>query len=229
MVEVFALGILEENDFLSHKESLLELLPPENRNFISRFRRNSSAQRSLFGELLLRHVLGQRLGIDGKAIVFSKSKNGKPYLRASGIHFNLSHSGEYVAVALSDHDTGIDVEQIRPVNYRIAERFFSPEEVTALNSKSGSSKLEYFFDLWTLKESYLKMIGTGLTRSLSSFTVEFVNGGFRMTEKSGSRKAEIFFKQYSIDDAYKLSVCSYNRSFSDEVVWIEAKDFFKLE
>ncbi|MCI0472054.1 MAG: 4'-phosphopantetheinyl transferase superfamily protein [Ignavibacteria bacterium] len=228
MVEVFTLGILEENDFLSRKESLLELLPTEYRNFISRFRRNSSAQRSLFGELLLRHVLGQRLRIDGKSIVFNKTKNGKPYLQSTGIHFNLSHSGEYVAMALSDHETGIDVEQIRPINYRIAERFFSPEEVGVLNSKSGKSKLEYFFDLWTLKESYLKMIGTGLTKSLSSFTVELVNAGFRITEKRGSRNTEVYFKQYSIDDEYKLSVCSYNKKFAEKVVWFKAEDFIKV-
>jgi 4'-phosphopantetheinyl transferase len=227
MVEVFAFRILDDEDFLSKKEGLLHLLPPENRNFIARFKRTSGAQRSLFGELLARFIIGKTLGVDSKTIAFNKSKNGKPFLNKTGLHFNLSHSGDYVVMALSDHEVGIDVEVIRPINYRIAERFFSPQEVSVLNLKAGYNKLEYFFDLWTLKESYLKLIGTGLTRSLSSFTIEIKDGEFMMREKMKRKNANVYFEQYPLEAGYKLSVCSYNKNFTHRVKWITIKDFLK--
>ena len=227
MVEVFAFRILDDDKFLSEKEKLLYLLPPENRNFIERFKRTSGAQRSLFGELLARFIIGKTLGVDSERIVFNKSKNGKPFLNSTELHFNLSHSGDYVVMAASDLEVGIDIELIRTINYRIAERFFSPDEVSILNSKAGSNKLEYFFDLWTLKESYLKLIGTGLTRSLSSFTIEFDDGEFRMKEKGKRKNTNVFFKQYLLEKEYKLSVCSYNKNFTDKVKWITVEDFSK--
>ena len=227
MVEVFALRILDEEPFLLLKERLIELLPPENRQFFSRFKRNSSLQRSLFGELVARAVLAQKLGTNGSQITFSKTENGKPYLNHKNAMFNVSHSGNWVVMAFSSTEVGIDVETIRPVNYRIAERFFSGSEVEFLNSKNGQEKLDYFFDLWTLKESFLKLIGTGLTRSLSSFSVFHDGNEFRMKEKGKSGNSDIYFKQYFLEEGYKLSVCSYNRNFHDQVIRLEVDDLIK--
>ena len=60
-------------------------------------------------------------------------EKGKPVLNGkTGIHFNLSHSGRYVAGVFSDEEVGIDVEQIRKGQMKVAERFFCPEEYLAL-------------------------------------------------------------------------------------------------
>lgn len=229
MVEVYAIRLLNDEDFLSKKESLLDHLPASNRNFIARFKKISSAQRSLFSELLSRFILSQKLGINSKAIVFSKSENGKPYLEKSITRFNLSHSGNWVVMALGNSEVGIDVELIRPVNYRIAERFFSPAEVRLLNSKKEDDKLDYFFDLWTLKESYLKLIGTGLTRSLNSFSIYHHNDEIRMKEMGKNNNSNIFFRQYPLEDGYKLSVCSYDKIFDKKIEWITVDDIFQYK
>jgi 4'-phosphopantetheinyl transferase len=224
MVELFAIRLLDEEIFLTKKEQLLEMLPAENRNFFTRFKRTTSLQRSLLGEVLLRYILGRKLGIQIRAITFKKSDNGKPYLENKEAHFNLSHSGDWVAMALSDGEVGIDVEVVRPVNYRIAERFFSTEEVALLNSKEGDEKLDYFFDLWTLKESFLKFTGTGLTRSLNSFSIYHDKTGIRIKEKGKLNNTNIFFRQYAIENGYKLSICSYNVYFAEKIKVITIKD-----
>jgi 4'-phosphopantetheinyl transferase len=224
MVEVFAIKILNEESFLIKKDILLELLPLANRNFYSRFKRTSALQRSLFAELLSRFIISQKSELVPHNILFSRAKNGKPFLENSDTKFNLSHSGDWVVMALAEAEVGIDVELIRPVNYQIAERFFSKDEVTILNSKEGDEKLEYFFDLWTLKESYLKLIGTGLTRSLSSFTVHQHSGKFVISEDGNEINTNVFFKQYGLTEEYKLSVCSFNKNFNPGLNLVSVDD-----
>jgi 4'-phosphopantetheinyl transferase len=224
MVELFAIRLMDEESFHSRKEQLLEFLPVENWTFFTRFKRTTSLQRSLLGEVLLRYILGCKLGIQSNTIIFRKSDNGKPYLENKETHFNLSHSGDWVVMAFSDGEVGIDVEVVRPVNYRIAERFFSLEEVASLNSKEGDEKLDYFFDLWTLKESFLKLIGTGLTRSLNSFTIYHDRERFRIKEKGKLIDTDIFFRQFPVEKGYKLSVCSYKAYFAEKMKVITVKD-----
>ena len=129
----------------------------------------------------------------------------------------MSHSGDWVVFAFAKKEVGIDIEKIKKINYRIAERFFSTEEFLSLNEKSGKEKQEYFFDLWTMKESYLKLIGTGLTRSLDSFTIFHKNNRYNLKESSSNSIEPIYIRQYNIDENYKLSVCSYIDSFVEEV------------
>lgn len=227
MIEVYAIQILDDENFLKRKETLLAQLPPANKDFYSRFKRTSSLQRSLLAELLSRFIIGQKLAIPARNIVFLRAKNGKPYLADGNLRFNLSHSGNWVVMALAETEVGIDVELLRPVNYHIAERFFSKDEVTNLNSKEGDDKLAYFFDLWTLKESYLKLLGTGLTRSLSSFTVHKDNDVIVITEGGRELNSNVFFKQYNLSENYKLSVCSLTNNFNPEYKLISVDDLLK--
>ncbi|MBM3435353.1 MAG: 4'-phosphopantetheinyl transferase superfamily protein [Bacteroidetes bacterium] len=218
MVEVFALRLPEENELSGKMEYFLSFLSEERRDYFSQFKKSKSAQRSVFGELISRKILSEKLGAPVEQFEFGKTKNGKPYLRKDKVHFNLSHSGEWVVFAISNRETGIDIEKIRPVNYRIAERFFSDHENEILSQLDGKKKLEYFFDLWTLKESYLKKIGTGLTKSLNSFTIWASGNEFRIEEHDKAELQPVRFRQYPIDDGYRLSVCSDSDIFSETLV-----------
>ena len=93
-------------------------------------------------------------------------KNGKPYLKKyPDFHFNTSHSKDIIAVAVSSAPVGVDVEILRDVNLKIAERRFTETEKAFVKTN------EDFFYVWTRKEAYLKKTGQGLSRSLSSFCV----------------------------------------------------------
>ncbi|MDM8569583.1 4'-phosphopantetheinyl transferase superfamily protein, partial [Thiotrichales bacterium HSG1] len=83
--------------------------------------------------------------------------------------FNLSHTQGLIACAIVlRQDIGIDIENVNrnSANRDIAKRFFSAQEVVDLSSKPTHS----FFDYWTLKESYIKACGMGLSLPLHKFT-----------------------------------------------------------
>jgi 4'-phosphopantetheinyl transferase len=217
MVEIFAVKLAEKEIFGEIKSELISKLPVVVAAKYNDYKHSDSLQRSLLGELLLRKVLSQKLKLTDKEINFKTGDKGKPYLSDQALYFNISHSGKWVVGAFSDKEVGIDVELIREPNYEVAKRFYSEIELAGLNSIADAElKKEYFFELWTLKESYLKAIGTGLTKSLSSFTViTAANGQIFLTD--GAAIDHVFFKQYAFDKDYKLAVCSFENEFCEEI------------
>ena len=148
------------------------------------------------------------------------------YPKTTGMHYNISHSGDWVVMALSDKAVGIDVERVRSPQYRIAERFFSPTELAALNRLEGDEKARYFFDLWTLKESYLKLLGKGLTQSLGSFTVANHGAGFQLLI-GGKAIPDVHFSQVIVDPAYKVSICHRSGACNASPTLLEVRDLLK--
>ncbi|MDF9507965.1 4'-phosphopantetheinyl transferase family protein, partial [Bacillus cereus] len=71
---------------------------------------------------------------------------------------------------------GIDIEQIRPIKLKDILKVFSEKEIEDLNLKTLADKYNYFYDLWTLKESYIKAIGTGFGTPFNSFTIRKIEG-----------------------------------------------------
>lgn len=107
-------------------------------------------------------------GIDFLQAEVLFGEHGKPYLNPvhGTLHFNLSHSGNLAAAIFSDGEAGIDVQKIKEIRHQIGKRFFSQKE----NQYIGEDT-EKFYHIWALKESYLKAVGSGLTRPLDSFQV----------------------------------------------------------
>lgn len=102
--------------------------------------------------------------------------DGKPSLpERTGVFFNLSHSGDYLAGAFSDSETGMDIQKISPPHsgvLRIAGRFFTPAEYELLAAaKKTDDRLELFFRLWSIKEAYIKYCGCGMRGGLDSFQI----------------------------------------------------------
>lgn len=62
-------------------------------------------------------------------------------------------------------------EKIIPIDLRIGKRFFINKEYEYIMNKNLISRLEYFYEIWTLKESYIKAVGMGLSISLNSFNI----------------------------------------------------------
>ncbi|MCR5603129.1 MAG: 4'-phosphopantetheinyl transferase superfamily protein [Lachnospiraceae bacterium] len=88
--------------------------------------------------------------------------NGKSYTE---VYFSVSHSGDYAVCALDDHPVGIDVEVIGKESRNIAERFFARDELEYITD-TGS-----FYHIWTLKESFMKVVGLGMRLPMDSFSV----------------------------------------------------------
>lgn len=96
---------------------------------------------------------------------------GKPYFENCKLKFNISHSKNIVAVAVSENEIGVDVECIKKKHDGIADRFFHADEIEYLNSFSCEEYDVEFTKIWTKKEAYIKAIGTGFSTTLKSFSV----------------------------------------------------------
>lgn len=128
----------------------------------------------LVSRALLRTVLAQCLSTHPAALRFAKTNKGKPYLdhpNGGQLEFNLSHCAGMIVLAVSDQGSiGIDVEcnaRVAPIS--IAHQCFTEQEVRTLMVFEQDYRNKQFFDLWTLKESYLKATGEGLSIPLNSF------------------------------------------------------------
>ncbi|MES1255647.1 MAG: 4'-phosphopantetheinyl transferase superfamily protein [Acidobacteriota bacterium] len=141
----------------------------------ARFQHVESGRHFLGGRLLARTVLGARLGVAPRDIAFALGPHGKPALALETrprLHFNLSHTRGLVALAITTAgEVGLDVEDCRARRLDIADRFFAPPEIAALRATPEGEQAAAFHALWTLKESFVKARGTGLSLALDTFAV----------------------------------------------------------
>ncbi|WP_221568722.1 4'-phosphopantetheinyl transferase superfamily protein [Alkalihalobacillus sp. TS-13] len=181
-------------------------LNEERNRKIQSFLRPEDVCCALIGDVLSRVLLCIYLNTPMHLLSIKRTVNGKPYTTNADCYFNISHSGEWIVCGVYDKPLGIDVEQIRTIDVNIAKRYFSPTEAESLFKRAQQERLQYFFELWTLKESYIKMLGTGFNMPFNSFSVQVHSN---KKEYIGTPKGKAFkFKQYPIDPAYKMAVCS---------------------
>ena len=126
---------------------------------IAEMKREEDKKRSIASSLLLKNYLLQHR----KTLNDVKTApDGKPYVE--GLHFSLSHSGTYAALAVSEEEIGVDIEEIRPYPKKVMKRRFSiGEQAEVIQSIDPD---EMFMRIWTAKEAYLKMTGSGIRTSL---------------------------------------------------------------
>lgn len=150
-------------------EKALSLVGEQRREQAEKMKNPSDKARSAAAGLLLRYAVMQHAFIswDGS---YHVGGHGKPELpKEYGLYFNLSHSGKYAVCAISDHNIGTDIQIHRGERENLAKRFFHPEELEYL--KKADDRMKCFYDLWCLKESYIKYTGRGLGAGLNRFSV----------------------------------------------------------
>ena len=223
MLKVYGAKINNEVDKKLY-EKALSYIPENKQKRIKRFLKYEDSLRTLIAEVLIRKIIMQELKIPNGEIFFKINNYGKPYLKDwDEFHFNISHSGKWVVCAISNKPVGIDVERIKDLNIKIADRFFSKEEVEDLYKIKKSERLKYFFDLWTLKESYIKADGRGMFLPLNSFSFGIKDN--IITFKTENKLRDCFFKIYTIADQYKISVCTLEDTFPQTVT---IKNFYDI-
>lgn len=200
-------GKIEENEFAA----LLKKIDQEKQDRIKRFLQYQDKQRCLFAELLARAMIMEEKGIRNSEISFIAQSFGKPVLQGTHLHFNTSHAGDWIVCVVDQQEVGIDVEQVDDIDLSISDNYFSKEEHQHIINYERP--VEKFFDFWTLKESYIKFIGTGLSRSLNSFSIKFLDNDAIRVEADDSLLPDVYCKQYPIADGYKLAVCAAHNSF----------------
>ena len=204
MVCVYVTDIKNLPDPLEVPESMYGL-SEKRKEKIRRYMYSKDRKQSLGAGLLLNKVLSLH-GVLGTNVVYGE--NGKP--KIPGICFNLSHSEDMVICTVSKKPVGCDVEKVKEINLKIAERFFAKKELEYLKSFEKNNRADAFFRLWTMKESYMKMTGEGMRLGLDQFEV-ILDEDIKVF-RNGQRCA-CFIKEYELQ-GYKLSVCAEEKEFA---------------
>ena len=147
------------------------MLAEEKRRRVDRFRFPEDKKRSVAGEMLARRA---GCGVPEERIVFATRPDGKPFARGLPAEFNVSHSGNLAVCAADARPVGIDVEELRPVDLKIAKRVCAAGELEYLFGRAPAPSdfvhtedpalLERFYTLWTRKEAFVKCGGEGIAR-----------------------------------------------------------------
>lgn len=152
----------------------LAILDEEERERADRFHFSIDRREFIAAHALLRFMLSSCLNWPAHLWRFTSDVDGKPRIFShNGSHerpFSLSHTRGLVAAAVATRGVvGVDVERIDPrkADFAMAEEYFAPAEVQLLRAVPVSERNLCFFRLWTLKEAYLKAIGTGLGTPLN--------------------------------------------------------------
>ncbi|MFB2680447.1 4'-phosphopantetheinyl transferase family protein [Shewanella mangrovisoli] len=204
-IELFFIPLTEMD--AASTNACMVLLSEDERAKVARYRAPKAQMNGLLVRAALRCVLSQGLQSRGGTSPCSSQRQiapqdwcfeygakGKPSLNheqflSTGIEFNLSHSGDWLLIALAQDDDkgatantaqprlglGVDIERSRASThiYPILNHYFSPIEAEGLLALEGEgAQRQRFFDLWALKESYIKATGLGLAQSLKSFAFD---------------------------------------------------------
>lgn len=125
----------------------------------------------MLGEKLLEKGLKETYGLNLKFEPRAKGEHGKPFFTLQPkIHYNISHSGDYILCIFAPVEVGIDIQIHRKANYeRMLERMVPKELVT--NILKSDNMVQEFFDQWALREAYIKWTGEGLSKDLRTISM----------------------------------------------------------
>ena len=155
------------------------------------------------GDYAVRTVFSDLFGYDNVEIICDK----KPYIKNCPYYFNLSHSGDFLLLAVGDTPVGADIEKITKIHPKTLEKCFSKEEQSYVE-KVGT---DAFFEIWTKKESLLKCMGEGFHRRAKSVNV---------IDNFYADDNIYYFKVWRVSE-YMISVCSRKDEFAESIEFIE--------
>ncbi len=208
---------LEEGTFFAHKDQIEE----KRRQEILCKKNQEAKARSLAAGVLLHAGLCRYLNYPPeKTPPFQTGRGrwGKPYLvDYPRIYFNLSHSGEYVCCAVADHEVGVDIQKYQEVKNGLAERFFPEEDNRILAGLDEKERKEWFFRIWSIRESYIKFTGKGMREGLDSFGIDWKNQAILNAEK----KHLAYFEENRELMGYSMCVCGQEKELHPRWVRME--------
>jgi 4'-phosphopantetheinyl transferase len=161
---------IDDEDLIQRYGALLSVEEKERER---RLRFPKDRKRFVVTRALVRTVLSRYVPVAPEDWSFAANAYGRPVIaglplgEASPVDFNVTHTDGLIvmAVAASRCSVGVDAESLsaRRAPVEIASRFFAPAESAALGLMPATQQTSLFFQLWTLKESYVKACGRGLS------------------------------------------------------------------
>ncbi len=238
MLEIY-LYKLETKYLEENREQLLTSLCQWRREKAEKIKNPKVQLVSIAAGLLIQKVFSERLSIDKDAISVVLGDQGKPMFlfppdrnekceKEHSFHFNLSHSGDYIALAVSDANVGIDIECKEDKGLRVAKRCFTESEYAYIMAEKEELRMQAFRDIWTMKESFLKFTGTGISVPLHSFSIDMEN---HAAVTDSGEKVKFFLHRFGTDPEYSMAVCyapAGQRFFKKQSLSLDIHEVLKL-
>ena len=186
----------------------LNLLSPYRLQKTALLKHEKDKYRSLGAGIALDHAL-ETYGLKEKSVEYEFGEWGKPTLKYHpNIHFSLSHSGDYAICSIGDKAMGNDIELIRQGRLKVADRFFAKEELDWMYAMQDEEEVtQRMFRIWTMKESFLKATGKGISLSLGDFAVVVDEEKQKIRVKHSFNAKYYHMKEYSEIPGYRVAVC----------------------
>ena len=198
---------------------------------VNKIKKEEDRLRSLAAGMLLSYGL-KKNGIDLENCQLITGIHGKPQVTGcEGLHFNLSHTGNYAVAVFSDAPVGIDIEHRRTLKQSLLDKCCTQEEQAWIQNQPDEDMA--FVRLWTAKESYVKWSGEGLTFSLKSIAVCRKEDGTAFYQKKegmalyreGVLQPVSFAEYHGIPD-YHICVCTaFEKDGAAEIRWLQEDSF----
>lgn len=187
------------------------ILSADERERAKRFRTEQLQQSFSRCRSALRLVLARYVNLPASELTFSYGKFGKPELADHRLQFNLSHSREHALIAISSHRVGIDLEFMGKPDIDLPgmiDMICHPDEKAALAALAENARAPQFYRLWSRKEAYCKMRGSGLTNSLPALHFDPTeNPTVFAACDAGEQGPPGFIYDLSLLDGYSASLC----------------------
>ncbi len=180
-------------------QQLLLQLPNEFQKDINVYKHWESAQASLLGKVLLQYGF-QKLNLSYSLHDIQIGAKDRPFINDE-IDFNISHSGEYIIVAIvANAKVGVDIEKQRKLNVNLFRKYFDDNEWNEI--QSSAITLQTFLDLWTIKESAIKCDGRGVE------ILSETHKDYKIKNSVYCDNKEFYFQSIEIENDYACCVCS---------------------
>jgi len=229
--QVWVLDLSRITDIDSHPS--FSVLAPSERERAQRFKFPYLQDQHIITRLFLRLCLARYADEEPQNLEFAAQPQGKPYITNSKLplFFNLSHSGSFAVLAVSrTSEIGVDIETIRKHDFwGIAERFFHPDEFAFLKTKNHVDSEKFFYQLWTLKEAFLKALGLGIGAGLESINIDLSSNPLQFTLSDKLKTAinnwSLFHTQLSPDTFLAIA----HQAPAATPLWLDAYALFSPE
>ncbi len=216
---------IEEFSFANLMVTADRWLTATERGRLQRFYFEEHKKQLLLGRVLMRQVLSRYEEIAPAQWQFYYNEYGKPSLTvelqaelSSPLYFNLSHSQGVLVLAVARlEEIGIDIEcntRSRRVE-KIAQRYFSNAEVAEVLALNDSKRLGRFYDLWSLKEAYIKACGMGLAIDLGHFSFSFAQAdkiNIQFADQRDDDASRWQFWQLNAVEGFNLALAAKSKS-----------------
>jgi 4'-phosphopantetheinyl transferase len=176
----------------------------------SDLRNGANRARSLATRALLRKALSAASvkNVPPSAWKFERDAHGKPRLAdpPEKLHFSCSHTPFLSVIAVSrTRPVGIDIEGLFSASDdpSLIEEFFAPKERLAIQKLPDSGRSKARTRLWALKESVVKMLGTGLALDVSTLEFDTENDRLISCRQTGINPSEMRLATWTVSDLKK--------------------------